>query len=158
MSEVPPELLVYVDPATDPTNQLRDADGRRLTEIVKAAIADHDYATAWPGGLPSASELTANNARAFIVAATVSKVEVRRTGPRASIECTVAIRISPWYGVDGGEAWETATAASATGSARATTGLHEELIQVGVRNCVLEVGETVTTQRILPFLRRVASR
>lgn len=154
----PPGLLVHVDEATDPTQQLRASDGADLTEIVKHAIASGDYATAWPGGLPRQAELSAHGARAFIVAANVQQVTVDRSGPRASIVCTIGIRIAPWYGVDGGEHWEVSNAATATGTARTKTGLRDELVRLGVRDCVLEVGAAVMKQQILPFLHRLAAR
>ncbi|MBA3395523.1 MAG: hypothetical protein H0T89_22940 [Deltaproteobacteria bacterium] len=129
-----------------------------MTAIVKDTIASGAYATAWPGGLPRQAELAASGARAYIVAATVHEVAVERKGRRASIMCRVEIRIAPWYGVDGGEAWELTKAAVATGTARATTGLRDELVRLGVRDCVLDVGEAVTADKILPFLRRLDER
>ncbi len=154
----PPTLLVHVDASTDPRHKLPSDVRARLTAIVRETIASGAYATAWPGGLPRQAELAARGARAYIVASTVHEVEVKRTGRRASILCRVEIRISPWYGVDGGDAWEPTNGAVAGGTARATTGLRDEIVRLGVRDCVLELGEAVTAGKILPFLRGLDDR
>jgi len=152
----PPGLFVHVDVPADPKRRLGAEDQERLRAIVREAIAEASYATEWPGGLPSASDLAANGARAFIVAATIDHIAIKRAGARAAIDCSVLVRIAPWYGIDGGEQWETATAAMARGRARATTSPRHE--RVGIRDCVLEVGQEVTTKQILPFLARLETR
>lgn len=153
-----PTLLVHVDASTDPQQKIPHDVRARLAAIVKDTIASRAYATAWPGGLPRQAELAASGARAYIVASTIHEVEVKRKGSRASITCRVEIRIAPWYGVDGGEHWELTNAAVATGTARVTTGLRDELVRLGVRDCVLDVAEAVTADKILPFLRRLDDR
>ena len=53
--------------------------------------------------------------RAFIVASTVKKIEITKGGGQTQIACTVAVRVAPWSGSDGGERWEANQAASAIG-------------------------------------------
>ena len=72
------------------------------------------------------------------------------------IACTVAIRIAPWGGRDGGERWEANRAASASGSAKATTSNRDRDIKSGVRDCVEAVTEDVTSRQVVPFLKRLA--
>ena len=80
----------------------------------------------------------------------------RRAGTQTQIACTVAIRVAPWSGKDGGEKWEANKAASASGSAKATTGNRARDIQGGVRDCIEAVAEDVTARQVMPFLRRIA--
>lgn len=152
-ADAPPTLLIHVDMPTDPKRRLAPADQERLRVIVQDAIASARYATDWPGGLPSMADLATHGARAFIVSATVDDIAVQRAGARAAIDCSVMVRIAPWNGIDGGEHWQTATAAIARGRARATTSAREAT--AGVRDCVLDVGQEVTTRQILPFLKRL---
>lgn len=150
-----PHLLVHVDRTSDPT-RAAPAAVTDVSRAVARTLEEHDYATAWPGGPPRAAELEAHRARAFIVVPTVQAIVVRRTEQRALIECRVGIRISPWRGVDGGERWEAATAATATGAARIeTTGA---AIEVGIRDCLREVVQQVAMNRIVPFLEELARR
>ncbi len=70
--------------------------------------------------------------------------------------CTVAVRIAPWMGKDGGERWEANRAASASGSAKVITGGRDRDVQRGIRDCVEAVVEDVTSRQVLPFLKQVA--
>lgn len=151
--DAPPTLLIHVEQPADPKRRLSPPDQERLRMLVQDAFENARYATDWPGGLPSMADLATHGARAFIVAATIDDVDIQRAGASAAIDCSVMVRIAPWYGIDGGEHWETATAAMAKGRARATTSAGDA--QGGVRDCVLEVSQEVTTRQILPFLERL---
>ena len=152
-----PAVFVNVDATTDQSKRLPNDANARLTRIVKKSIERTGYATSWPGGLPTAAELTSNRSVAFIVASTVKKIEITQVGGRIQIACTVAVRVAPWSGKDGGERWEANKAASASGSAKATTSNRHRDIQSGMRDCVEAVAEDVTSRQVLPFLRRIAS-
>ncbi|MDQ3369999.1 MAG: hypothetical protein M3680_31660 [Myxococcota bacterium] len=152
-----PAVFVNIDATTDPTRKLSGDASARLTRIVKQSVERTGYATSWPGGLPTAAELTSNRSRAFIVASTVKKLEISKVGGTTTIACTIVLRIAPWTGKDGGERWEANKAASASGSAKATTGLRERDIQGGVRDCVEAVAEDVTSRQVVPFLKRLAT-
>ncbi|MGE0548666.1 MAG: HEAT repeat domain-containing protein [Kofleriaceae bacterium] len=151
-----PPVFINVDATTDQSKRLTADGSDRVMKIVKRSVERTGYATSWPGGLPTAAELVSNRSRAFIVASTVKKVEITKAGPKTQIACTVAIRIAPWTGKDGGERWEANRAASASGSAKAMTGNHAREIQSGVRDCVEAVAEDVTSRQVVPFLRRLA--
>lgn len=155
-SDAPP-VFVNIDATTDQSKQLPSGTGDRLARIVKRSVETTGYATSWPGGLPTAAELTTARSRAFIVASTVKKIEVTKVGAQTQIACTVAVRVAPWMGKDGGERWEANRAASASGSAKATTGNRERDIQGGMRDCVEAVAEDVTARQVVPFLKSVAS-
>ncbi|HWU89821.1 MAG TPA: hypothetical protein VN253_21315, partial [Kofleriaceae bacterium] len=98
-----------------------------------------------------------SRSRAFIVAGTVKKIEITKVGAQTHIACTVAVRVAPWMGKDGGERWEANRAASASGSAKATTSNRDRDVQTGLRECVEAVAEDVTARQVLPFLKQVAS-
>jgi hypothetical protein len=153
-----PAVFVNIDTATDPTRKLPSDGSARLTRIVKLGIERTGYATSWPGGLlPTSAELTMNRSRAFIVASTVKKIDISKLGGQTLIACTLVLRIAPWSGKDGGERWEANRAASASGSAKATTGNRPRDIQSGVRDCVEAVAEDVTSRQVVPFLKRLAT-
>ena len=151
-----PPIFVNIDAATDQSNQLPTGASARLTRIVKSSVERTGYATAWPGGLPTSADLTSSRSRGFIVASTVKKVDITKAGGKTQIACTVVLRVAPWNGSDGGERWEANRAASATGSAKATTGNRTLDIQSGVRQCVEAVAEDVTARQVVPFLKRLA--
>jgi hypothetical protein len=150
-----PDVFVNVE-ASDPSKNAPSDASARLTKVVKAQVAKTGYATDWPGGLPTQSELTSSRSRAFIVASTVKKVEVTKTARNATVACTVSVRIAPWTGTDGGEKWEANKAASAQGSAKAQTGTSQREIDGGVRDCLEAVAEDVTSRQVVPFLKRLA--
>ena len=153
-----PEVFVNVDGTQDQSKQLPSGAGDRLTKIVKSRIEGKGYATTWPsGGLPSSAELSSSRSRGFIVAAAVKKIEVSKQGTQTQIACTLVVRVAPWAGKDGGERWEANRAASASGSAKATTGNRDRDIQSGIRDCVEAVVEDVAARQVMPFLKQVAS-
>ncbi len=151
-----PQVFVNIDNTSDQSNKLPSGASARLTRIVKTGVDRTGYATSWPGGLPTAADLTSNRSRAFIVASTVKKVEITKAGNRTQIACTVVLRVAVWSGTDGGERWEANKAASASGSAKATTGPRDRDIAGGVRDCVEAVAEDVTSRQVVPFLKRLA--
>lgn len=152
-----PPVFVNVDRTADQSKKLpRDASDR-VTKIVKKSVETTGYATSWPGGLPTSAELSSSRSRAFIVASTVKKIEITKTGGQTTVACTVAMRIAPWTGKDGGERWEPNRAAQASGSAKAVTGNRDRDVQGGVRDCIEAVAEDVTSRQVVPFLKRVAA-
>jgi hypothetical protein len=151
-----PQVFVNIDNTTDQSNKLGLGGSARLTRIVKNGVEKTGYATVWPGGLPTSADLSSSRSRGFIIASTVKKVDITKSGGQTQIACTVVLRVAPWNGTDGGERWEANRAASASGSAKATTGSRERDIQSGVRECVEAVAEDVTSRQVLPFLKRLA--
>jgi hypothetical protein len=152
-----PEVFVNIDTTTDQSKKAPADAPDRVTKVVKKGIEKTGYATSWPGGLPTSSELSANRSKAFIVASTVKVIETSRVGHQTQIACTVAIRVAPWSGKDGGEKWEANKAALASGSAKATTGNSDREVAGGVKDCLEAVSEDVTSRQILPFLKHLAT-
>lgn len=152
-----PGVFVNVDSATDQSRVAPSDAGERLARIVKKTVERTGYATTWPGPLPTQTELASSHSRAFIVASTVKKIDISKVSRLTQISCKVEIRVAPWSGIDGGEKWEANKAASASGSAKATTGNSDREIAGGVRDCLEAVAEDVTTRQILPFLKRLAA-
>ncbi len=152
-----PEVFVNIDSATDQSRVAPAGSGDRVTRVVKHHIERTGYATSWPGGLPTQTELTSNHSRAFIVASSVKKIEVAKVTGQTQITCKVEIRVAPWDGKDIGEHWEANRAASASGSAKAVTGNSDRAIQSGMRDCLDAVAEDVTTRQVVPFLKHLAT-
>jgi len=151
-----PAVFVNIDTATDQSKMAPKDASDRLVKIVRKGIERTGYSTSWPGGLPTQKDLSSNKSQAYIVASTVKKIEVTKGGKQTTIACTVAIRIAPWGGKDGGEKWEANKAASASGSAKAMTGNSANQISSGMRDCLEAVAEDVTTRQVVPFLKRLA--
>jgi hypothetical protein len=151
-----PAVFVNIDPATDQSKLAPKDAPDRLVKIVRKGIERTGYSTSWPGGLPTQKDLTSNKSQAYIVASTVKKIEITKGGRQTTIACTVAIRVAPWGGKDGGEKWEANRAASASGSAKAMTGNSANDITSGMRDCLEAVAEDVTTRQVVPFLKRLA--
>ncbi|MBK7535747.1 MAG: hypothetical protein IPI49_10355 [Myxococcales bacterium] len=153
-----PRVFVRVNLATDATRTLGAEPLAHVTGAVRRSVTQLGFATSWPGALPTSADLRVNSARAFLVAVTVKKVEVKRPGKGgAEISCAVSIMITPWHGVDGKELWEAERAASAAGSARAETGTSAKDIASGTRDCIEAVTTEVTSRHVAPFLRRLSS-
>ena len=152
-----PRPEVFVDVEVRDITKKAPADAPpRLAKVVKGQIEKTGYATSWPGGLPTEHELKSSRSSGFIVESQVKKVEVEKTARRATIGCTVSIRVAPWSGKDGGEKWEANKAATAQGSAKAQTGTSQREIDAGVRDCLEAVAEDVTSRQVVPFLKRLA--
>ncbi len=151
-----PKIFVNVDVAVDLSSKMTPADLTRLTNQVKRSVNKMGYATVWPGALPTSGDLRVNQARAYVVAPTVKKLEIKRQTERTTeVACTVAIRVAPWLGTDGSELWEAERAASASGSAKAQTGGSEREVAGGVRDCVEAVAEEISMRQVIPFLQRL---
>jgi len=156
-AQSPPSVFVNVDPTIDQSNKLPAGSADRISRIVKSAVDNTGYKTSWPGGLPTSRDLAKNNAQGYIVASTVKKVDIAKSGSQTQIACTLSIRVSPWEGTDGGEKWEANRAASASGSAKATTANDPRAVAGGVRDCLEAVTENVTARQVVPFLKRLSS-
>jgi hypothetical protein len=151
-----PAVFVNIDAAVDQSKKAPKDAPDRLAKIVRKSIERTGYSTSWPGGLPSSRDLTKSKSQAYIVASTVKAIEVTKGSRQTTIACTVAIRVSPWSGKDGGEKWEAHKSASASGSAKAMTGNSANAISSGMRDCIDAVTEDVTNRQVVPFLKRVA--
>lgn len=151
------KVFVNIDTATDQSKVAPAGTSDRVTGVVKRYVERTGYATSWPGGLPTQTELSTHHARAFIVASSVKKIEVAKASGQTQITCKVEIRVAPWDGKDIGEHWEANRAASASGSAKALTGNTAREIQSGMRDCLEAVAEDVTSRQVVPFLKHLAT-
>jgi hypothetical protein len=152
-----PSVFVNIDTTVDQSKKAPKDAPDRVVKIVRKSIEKTGYATSWPGGLPTNRELTQNKSQAYIVAANVKKIDVTKGARQTTIACTVAIRVAPWSGKDGGEKWEANKAASASGSAKAMTGNSDRAVDAGMRDCLEAVAEDVTNRQVVPFLKRLAA-
>lgn len=151
-----PKMFVKVDVATDATKRLGAEALTQVTKAVRRSVSKAGFSTTWPGALPTSAELRASSAHAYLVAATVKKLEVKKPSRGAEISCTVSIMVAPWHGTDGKELWEAERAATAAGSARAETGSSERDISGGILDCVETVAEEVAQRHVAPFLHRMS--
>lgn len=152
-----PKVFINVDPPKDHSKKAPAKSLSELDKILRHEVthASKDYATEWPGDLPTGHELDQQGTAAFIVAASVSKVTVSKAGSRTTVDCTVEIRVAPWGGTDGTERWSAGEVGKATGSGQAQTSSDQKSIDGGVVDCVSAVGEQLTDEQILPFIRHL---
>jgi len=149
-------VFVNVETANDITKRAASTTAS-LTKVVRGTVKAKGYSVDWPGGPPTKAELTDSGALAFVVGTTVKTIDITAKGSQTEVKCTLAIRIAPWNGTDGTEAWEANRAASASGSAKAVTGSNDKAIAGGIRDCVEAVGQEITTRQVVPFIKRLAS-
>jgi len=149
-------VFVNVETANDITKRAASTTAS-LTKVVRGTVKAKGYSVDWPGGPPTQAQLTDSGALAFVVGTTVKTIDITAKGSQTEVKCTLAIRIAPWNGTDGTEAWEANRAASASGSAKAVTGSNDKAIAGGIRDCVEAVGQEITTRQVVPFIKRLAS-
>jgi len=154
-----PRVFVNVDAPTDKTKKAGGDAVSELGRVVRAQVtrSSKEYAVEWPGTLPTGDELERHGTRAFIVAASVSKLTMKKAGGRVEVACSVEIRVAPWNGSDGKERWTAGQTGKATGSGKATTGTSDRAIAMGVVDCVGAVGEQLTADKVVPFIKGLAS-
>jgi len=153
-----PKVFVKIEPVKDKTRKAKAATPE-LAKAVRGEVtrASRDYAVDWTGTLPTGRELEQLGTRAFVVDAAVSKVSIAQANGRTEITCSIEIRVSPWGGSDGEERWVANQTGKATGSGKATTGNNPRAIDGGIVDCVAAVGEQLTSDQVVPFIRRLAS-
>jgi HEAT repeats len=154
-----PGVFVNVGSVRDLTHKGPSDLEKRLGNVVRGVVKHSSYAVEWAdgGGLPTHADLTRAGTQGFFVAATVPTLDIKKSGGRSEISCSVSIRVAPWEGSDGAEKWEASKAASATGSGRAETGGSDRAVDDGIRDCVLAVAEEVAQRQVVPFIKRLAS-
>lgn len=154
-----PDVFVDIGGATDATHKGPADLEKRLAGLVKSVFKHSTYAIEWPGGgLPTHSDLEHGGTHAFIVAATVTALDMTKHGNHVEIACKVTIRIAPWDGSDGNERWEAEKVANAKGEGKADTGSSDASINDGMRQCVFAVAEQVATAKVIPFIKNVAGK
>jgi hypothetical protein len=158
LSTKAPKVFVKVERAKDKSKKAKAATPE-LEKAVKSEVAraSRDFAVDWGGSLPTGRELEQLGTRAFVVDASVAKIQIRQANGRAEVTCSIEIRVAPWGGSDGEERWVANQMGKATGSGKATTGSTQRAIDGGIIDCVAAVGEQLTSDQIVPFIRRLAS-
>ena len=153
-----PKVFINVDLPTDKTKKAGSDAISALARVVRAEVtrAAKSYAVEWPGDLPTGDELDQYGTQAFLVAASVSKLTMTSKNGRIEVACTVEIRVGPWAGSDGKERWSAGQTGKATGSGKATTGTSSRARATGVVDCVSAVGEQLTSDKVIPFIKGLA--
>jgi hypothetical protein len=153
-----PRVFVNVEKAKDRTKKaskaLAELDRTVRAEVVRGS---KDFAVEWPGELPTGQELQQQGTSAFSVNASVTKVQIDTAGSKATVGCSIEIRIAPWGGTDGDERWVANETGKATGSAKATTGSSDREKEAGVVDCVAAVAEQLIDDKVVPFIRRLTT-
>ena len=148
----PANAFVYVDDALDKSKQAGDAT-QTLTKIVRSTVKRRGFATEWPGGTPTGSELAAAGARAYLVSASITDIKIVPVHHSVEVHCTVALRMSPWTGKDSGERWSAGKSATATGSAKAL--VNKNAVGSGIVDCVEAIAEQLVERQVAPFITQL---
>ncbi len=153
-----PAVFVNIDAPLDQTKKAPSKAVKELGKVVKAQVkrASKDYEVDWQGALPTGDELDRMGTKAFIVSAAVSKLTTTKSGRKAVVACTVTIRVAPWGGSDGSERWTANQTGTATGSAEAHTSANDAAVADGALDCVAAVAEQLTTDKVVPFIKKLA--
>jgi len=152
-----PDVFVDIGGATDTTHKGPPDLEKRLSGLMRSVFKHSPYAVEWPGGgTPTHRDLERAGTHGFIVAASVTGLDMTRRGNHMEIECKVAIRIAPWEGSDGNERWTADKVANAKGEGKADTGASESQVAEGVRQCVFAVAEQVADDKVMPFIKNLA--
>ncbi len=114
------------------------------------------YRLDWPTGqAPTAAELDDADVRAYHVRTAVLDYQVQKRGREVEVQCTVSLQVNPWSGSDGDERWSEQQAASAQGRGRVMGGASKRQIAASKRECAEAVTAQITTEQVVPFLRRL---
>ena len=131
-----------------------------LTTTLQGVVRDQapDFLVSWPAGdLPTKAELERTKTRAYMVAARVAKVDVRKKGGQTEVACSVTIQVNPWEGKDGKERWAAHQTASATGSGKVIGQSSDRGVANAKLDCVLAVAEQIATKQVIPFVKKLAT-
>jgi hypothetical protein len=129
-----------------------------LHDTVRGALRKHapEYRLDWPTETPpTASDLAQARMRAYRVQAAVMEYRIEPRGSQAEVECQVTVQVNPWQGSDTAERWSERQAAAASGRGRVRGDNRREAIAAAQRDCVTTVAERITSEQVVPFLRRL---
>jgi hypothetical protein len=129
-----------------------------LHDTVRGALRKHapEYRLDWPTrSPPTASELEQARMRAYRVQAAVMEYRIQPRGSMAEVECQVTVQVNPWQGSDTAERWSERQAAAASGRGRVRGDNQREAIAAAQRDCVTTVAERITSEQVVPFLRKL---
>ena len=151
-------VFVHVTAPSDVTRKSPRGLSPLLHDTVRGALRKHvpEYRLDWPSQrAPTASDLEQARTRAYRVQAAVMEYRIHPRGRQAEVECAVTVQVNPWEGSDTAERWSERQAASASGRGRVRGDNHREAIAAAQRDCVTTVAERITTEQVVPFLRRL---
>jgi hypothetical protein len=157
-SRGPEGVFLHVSTPRDLTRTSPTGLPPLLHDTVRGALRKHapEYRLDWPTqSLPTSSELDQARMRAYRVQAAVAEYRIQPRGSQADVECTVTVQVNPWQGSDTAERWSERQAASASGRGRVRGDNRRDAIAAAQRDCVTTVAERITTEQVVPFLRRL---
>lgn len=151
-------VFLHVGTPRDASKRAPKGLAPQLHDAVRAVLRKKapEYRLDWPSpSLPTADELTQARVRAYRVQPSVMAFRIDARGSQAEVECTVALQVNPWQGSDSAERWSEQQAASATGRGRVRGANRQDAIAAAQRDCVVTVAERITSEQVVPFLRRL---
>lgn len=151
-------VFLHVSPPRDASRRAPKGLAPQLHDAVRAILRRKmpGYRLDWPSqSPPTADELKRARMHAYRVQPSVMELRTAARGSHAEVECTVALQVNPWQGSDSAERWSEKQAASATGRGRVTGANHKDAIAAAQRDCVVTVAERITSEQVVPFLRRL---
>lgn len=149
-------VFVHVDRPSMGKHRIPTSTRQDLQNTVKDVLRKRsDYLLSWKsGGLPTRAQLERARTRGWFVGATVSQLDIARSGGKANVQCAVTMRVNRWEGSDTKQRLAAHETASATGKGQIPTRNSKRSIELAVRDCVLAVAEQLTTKQVVPFLKQ----
>lgn len=151
-------VFLHVSAPRDASRRAPKELAPQLHDAVRAMLRRKmpEYRLDWPSqSPPTADELKQARMHAYRVQPSVTEFRINARGSQAEVQCTVALHVNPWQGSDSAERWSEKQAASATGRGRVTGANHKDAIAAAQRDCVVTVAERITSEQVVPFLRRL---
>jgi hypothetical protein len=151
-------VFLHVSAPRDASRRAPKGLAPQLHDAVRAMLRRKipEYRLDWPSqSPPTANDLKQARMHAYRVQASVMELRIDARGSQADVQCTVALQVNPWQGSDSAERWSEKQAASATGRGRVTGANRQDEIAAAQRDCVVTVAERITSEQVVPFLRRL---
>ena len=148
-------IYVHVQKPTDLTGRAPNGTVSSMRGVLRSALSAQTNVSV--DRFPSRAQLAQLEAPGVFLGSSVDLVRVSKKGTsQKEVHCAVSVRANPWQGDGVKQRWKTDQAAQATGKGKVVADYGETNIRNATRQCLLSVTKSVTTQRIIPFLRRVA--
>jgi HEAT repeats len=144
------KVYVEVGPFSDASG---GAGGGSMVSIMRRVAEKQlarEFAIKWPGGKsPSRGELSRAGVSGFYVDGTVNKIEVKKSGPNATVKCYVSMLVATWP--------EKSTFAFANNKkAEVDSGSSEKEIAEAASFCVEAQVEAMMKNDLVPAIRQKA--
>jgi hypothetical protein len=136
-------IFVQVEPLSDSTGSLDSATRAELTELAENSLlaADESFVMDWPGGKPpSPKQLKKAKARAVVVLASMTAMNVTEKGKRAQVACKLNLILASYP--------KKAAKTFLDGQAKLETNNKSKSIERAKRRCAMDIVKHLMGSRL----------